>query len=79
MRKIVEKLDDPEFAQTFHGWATVVWLVISLPCSVLLKDSLAFVVWISLYAVVVAHWSSWQASRTEVMQQKMEEEQNNGE
>jgi hypothetical protein len=37
-----------------------------VPICILLANSLAFVVWISVYAVVVAHWSSWQACRAEV-------------
>jgi hypothetical protein len=64
--KLTDWLADPVATRRFHGWATVVWFVAALPICILLAHSLAFVVWVSVYAVVVAHWSSWQACRAEV-------------
>jgi hypothetical protein len=63
---IVDTLGDPVAMRRVHGWATVVWFIAAVPICILLANSLAFVVWISVYAVVVAHWSSWQACRAEV-------------
>jgi hypothetical protein len=59
----------PEFLQAFHGWATVVWFVASTPLAVSpLATQVQFVTWLSLYAVVTGHWSSWQAARVEKKQ-----------
>jgi hypothetical protein len=59
-------LDDPRKARRFHAIATILWLVM-IPVSVFtpLKDSVPFLVAISLWALVGAHWSAWQATRTE--------------
>jgi hypothetical protein len=62
----IDWLADPVATRRFHGWATIIWLAASVPICILLANSLAFVVWVSVYAVVVAHWSSWQAARAEV-------------
>lgn len=52
--------------RAFHKWASIAWFVASFPACILLANSLPFVVFISLYAVVTGHWSSWQATRIEV-------------
>ena len=54
--------------RSIHGWLTIIWLVAALPICIFLKDSLPFLVFISVYAVVTGHWSSWQAARVEVHQ-----------
>lgn len=59
---------DPRSMQRLHGWATVLWLAAAAPIMVWLAESVAFIVFISVYAVVTGHWSSWQASRVEVRQ-----------
>jgi hypothetical protein len=63
---VLDRLDDAEFLRKFHGWATIVWLALAIPICVFLKQSVAFLVFVSVYAVVVAHWSSWQAARAEL-------------
>lgn len=56
----------------FHLTATVAWLLFAIP--VLLvpgwKESVALLVFISIYANVAGHFSSWQAARVEVKQDK---------
>ena len=64
--------DDPAFMRTLNGWATVVWLAASIPICVLLADSVPFLVFISVYAVVTGHLSAWQAARVEVRQEDEE-------
>ena len=73
--KITEKIADPRFAKAFHGWAAVGWLVLSLPLALLFGSLVTFVTWLSLYAIVVAHWSSWQSTRTEILQTEAEKKQ----
>lgn len=59
----------PDVLQKFHGWATAAWFVASIPLSTSpLAKQVQFVTWLSLYAVVTGHWSSWQAARVEVKQ-----------
>lgn len=59
----------PEILQRFHGVATVLWFISSTPLALSpLAQQVQFVTWLSLYAVVTGHWSSWQAARVEVKQ-----------
>ena len=66
---------DPAFMRRFNGWATVIWFALAIPICIFLKDSVPVLVFISVYANVVGHLSSWQASRVEELQQKAEQEQ----
>lgn len=68
--KIFALFGRPEFLKTFHGWATIVWFVASLPLAVWKGDSVIFVTFLSLYAIVTGHWSAWQAARVEVNQEE---------
>ena len=54
--------------RVLHGWLTVLWFVAAFPICIYLNDSLPFLVFISVYAVVTGHWSSWQAARVEEKQ-----------
>ncbi len=60
-------LADPVAQRRFHGWATVVWFFLAVPICLLLSNSLAVVVWLSVYAIVVGHFSAWQAARAEIV------------
>jgi len=43
------------------------WVVVGLPVSYFLRDSITWVVILSVYAIIVGHWSGWSAERpTEV-------------
>jgi hypothetical protein len=59
-------VDSAEAWRTFHKWATIAWAAF-LPVALLtpLKESLPLIVGISIYANIVGHWSSYQASRAE--------------
>ncbi len=58
-------LKNPVFAAKFHAIAAVVWLVPGTVVSIMLKDSIAYLVFLSVYAIVVSHWSSFQAAQAE--------------
>ena len=61
---------DPRAMQRIHGWLTVLWLLSAVPVLLTdLKNSVPLLVFISIYANVAGHWSSWQASRVEVRQE----------
>ena len=61
---------DPIFMRKFNGWATIIWFTAALPICLFLSNSVPFLVFISVYAVVTGHLSSWQAARVEVNQQE---------
>jgi hypothetical protein len=50
-----------------HAGLAVAWLVFAVPCILIpsLRNSVPLLVFISIYANVAGHWSSWQASRAE--------------
>lgn len=56
---------DMAFNKRMHGWLTLIWFVAAFPISIFLNSSLAFVVFISVYAVVGFHWSLWFQTKIE--------------
>lgn len=68
MNKITQWIGRPDYLRKFHGWAAIVWFIISLPLAFMYGSSVVFVTFLSLYAIVTGHWSSWQAARVEVNQ-----------
>jgi hypothetical protein len=63
-------MSNPVRMRQINGWATVIWFVAAFPICIYLSESVPFLVFISVYAVVTGHLSSWQAARTEVAQEK---------
>jgi hypothetical protein len=62
---------DPVFMRRVNGWLTVFWLVM-IPVSYWMHwlSSVVYVSALSLWALVAGHWSSWQAARVEVVQER---------
>ncbi len=62
---------DPAFMRRVNGWLTLFWVAM-IPVSYELGwlKSVAYVSALSLWALVAGHWSTWQAARVEVTQQK---------
>jgi hypothetical protein len=52
----------------FHKWATVTWATVGSALSLTFPDSVPWLVFMSLWANVVGHWSSYQAARAEEKQ-----------
>ena len=48
-----------QFNKKLHGWLTIIWFVAAFPISIYLSTSVPFLVFISVYAVVVSHWNLW--------------------
>jgi hypothetical protein len=67
---------DPVFMRRVNGWLAVFWVAM-IPISYELGwlKSVTYVSALSLWALVSGHWSSWQAARVEVAQEKEEERQ----
>jgi len=62
---------DPVFKRRLNGWLTLFWVAM-IPVSYELGwlKSVVYVSALSLWALVAGHWSTWQAARVEVTQQK---------
>src|SRR5712692_10093597 len=65
---------DPVFMRRLNGWLTMFWVAM-IPVSFELGwlKSVTYVSALSLWALVSGHWSTWQAARVEVTQQKEKE------
>ncbi len=48
-----------------HAFLTVVWVGLAVPGILFWRDSVPFLVGVSIYANIVGHWSSWGAARAE--------------
>jgi hypothetical protein len=64
-------LTKPRKLRHIHAGLTIAWTVM-IPVSVFtdLKNSVPFLVIISLWALVGAHWAAWQGVRAEEESQK---------
>ena len=62
---------DPVFMRRVNGWLTMFWLAM-IPISYVTHwlSSVVYVSALSLWALVAGHWSSWQAARVEVAQER---------
>lgn len=66
LRRLLHHLVAPEFAVRLHAIMLILWLVPGTAVTLLwLANSVAFVAWLSLYALVIGHWSSLQAALAE--------------
>ena len=59
---------DPTTMRRLHGWLTIAWFIAAFPIMAFWSENIRFLVFISVYAVVTGHWSSWQAARVEEKQ-----------
>ena len=66
--KIRVLFGDPLFLKRLHKWASIVWFVAAFPICIWFNDSLPLITFMSAYAIVTGHWSSWQSTRVEVKQ-----------
>lgn len=53
----------PETGRRIHLSLMLVWVVVGLPLSFLLRQSVPWLVFLSVYAIIVGHWSGWSAER----------------
>ncbi len=51
-----------------HLYLSLMWLLLIPPSALWWKDSVPYLVFISVYAVIMGHISSWQAARVEQRQ-----------
>lgn len=61
--------EDPVKLRRFHGWSTLIWLPFTMVSYVIgWLESVVFVSIVSMVALFLGSFSSWQAARTEVVQ-----------
>src|SRR3954465_9218135 len=62
---------DPVFMRRVNGWFTIFWIAM-IPISIVTGwiNSVTYVAALSIWALVSGHWSTWQAARGEVAQQR---------
>lgn len=53
----------PKTGRRVHLVAMVLWVVVGLPVSYVLRESIAWLVFLSVYAIFVGHMSGWSAER----------------
>lgn len=50
-----------------HLGLLIIWVFVGLPVSFVLRQSVPWLVFLSVYAIVATHWAGWSAERpTEV-------------
>lgn len=52
-----------ETGKKIHLALLTLWVVPGLPVSYLLRNSIAWVVFLSVYAIIASHWAGWSAER----------------
>ena len=64
-------MSDPVFMRRLNGWLTMFWIAM-IPVSLAMHwlSSVTYVSALSIWALVSGHWSTWQAARVEVAQQR---------
>jgi hypothetical protein len=65
-RRIETCLSSPRLYLLFHGWAAVFWTIMIVPSWLWFRNSLFFVIFISLYANIATEFGAWQAVRAEI-------------
>lgn len=72
LRRLRERLPgemSPATGRRVHLYLMVFWFVVGLPVSFVLRQSIAWLVFLSVYAIIVGHWSGYSAERpTEVVE-----------
>lgn len=66
LRKVINLFQDRDFLRHFHAITTWIFLI-QIPIALVtpLKDSVPYLVFLSLWALVASHWAAWQGARAE--------------
>ena len=51
-----------------------IWIFPGVPIAFVLRQSVPFIVFMSVYAIIVGHWSAEEAAKTEVKAEEAHEE-----
>jgi hypothetical protein len=67
--------ENPVVLRRFHGWCTLFWLPFTILSYIVgWLESVVFVSVVSMVALFLGSFSSWQAARTEVVQDQTTED-----
>jgi hypothetical protein len=55
--------DPPVGSSKVQGILTLVWALLFIPALLWWKESVPFLVFVSVYANFVGHWSAWEAAQ----------------
>ncbi len=69
LKSLWASVEDPTIFRRINGWLTFIWFIAAFPICIFLANSVPFLVFISVYAVVTGHLATWQAARVEVRQE----------
>jgi hypothetical protein len=76
LQKLVQLLDNPRVAKKIHGWLALLWFIAAFPAMLTgLKNSVPFLVFISVYAIVAGHFAGWDAAGGEVELERLHKKQ----
>jgi hypothetical protein len=65
-------LNSPTITYRLHAYGAVTWMILVIPSWYLWRNSIFWVIFISLYANFVSHWGAWQAVRAELVAARAE-------
>lgn len=63
--KFLHKFVDINFVIKFHAGAVVFFMLLTIPAVFLWAESVPFLVYISMWALIAAHWSAFQGAHSE--------------
>ena len=64
-RRLARVLNNPKVWVRVHGTLVVIWALMSIPAVMLWRDSVAFIVLVSVYANIAGSMASLQAARAD--------------
>lgn len=53
----------PTTIRKIHKWAFVIWTCVGLPISIYLRNSVAWVMVLSIYTILIEHLLGWRQER----------------
>jgi hypothetical protein len=62
---ITERLSSPYTMADFHFWMTILWIALVIPTVFWLRSSVFWVSLMSIYAIIVTHWTGFSAAKGE--------------
>lgn len=71
---LVRQVNDATTTYKIHACLALAWILAIIPAWYLLRNSLFFVIAVSVYANFVSHWGAWQAVRAELVAGRAEAE-----
>lgn len=66
LKSIRNTFHSPKFTTNFHKYAVFVWILLLIPSLLWWQASIPWLVLMSVWANIGAHWSAYQASRAEL-------------